>query len=94
MCDYERYVQMGGTGGTFSETRKAELLRLHEPHHSSCRRIPTACRVCDAEDCASPACLRESLASTEREIFRGRLAQHAAAATRDARSRQNGHGQR
>jgi len=35
-CDYERYLEMGGVSGQITRARRAELLRLHQPHHVKC----------------------------------------------------------
>ena len=88
-CFYERYIQLGGLGGTMSEARQAELLALHREHHATTCR--TRCRACGAANCAKPECFRAVLAAHGDSARQQRLARHAAEAARDAAMRQNGH---
>jgi hypothetical protein len=48
------------------------------------------CRVCGVDSCSKPGCFKALLAEEEALAFRQRLAEHAAAAQRDATTHRNG----
>jgi hypothetical protein len=83
--DYWReYVRSGAS----LEGARARHLLERVGRSGPAGRAP--CRACGTDDCSRPGCLRARLVEEENLDFRRRLAQHAAAAARDAGRHRNG----